>query len=128
MELKKVAAAASLLDGAWTVAAGAFWRQIFGTSSRVHSADNIILLALGIVLVIDSLVCFRGVLEAFYASFVLAIVAALGVVSWGVNLGSAGFVVTALLAAVTVIVVALGARRKTRFTEEDHPLNLPVFG
>ncbi len=128
MELKKVAAAASLLDGAWIVVAGGYWREIFGATSRMHGSDNVILLALGIVLMIDSLVCFRGVLEAFYASFVLAIVAALGVLSWGVNLGSAGFAVTALLAALTIILDALGARRKTSFTEEDHPLNLPVFG
>jgi hypothetical protein len=128
LDLKKAAAAVSLLDGAWTVVAGGYWRQVFGATSRMHSSDNIILLALGIVLVIDSLVCFRGVLEAFYASVVLAIVAALGILSWGVSLGSAGFAVTALLAVLTVILDALGARRKTSFTEEDHPLNLPVFG
>ena len=128
MKLKTVAAALSLVDGLWTVVAGAEWRQIFGIYMRSHVSDNLILMALGVVLVIDALVCFRGVLEAFYVSVVLAVIAVVGMLSWGVQVGNGGFLLTLVLAAATIVVDLLAARRKTWVPEEDHPLNLPVFG
>jgi hypothetical protein len=128
LNLKTAAAVAGLLDGIWTTAAGAYWGMFFGISGGAHGGENIILLALGIVLLIDSLVCFTGVLEAFYASAVLALVVVLGILSWGAHPESIGFIGSILLAAITIVMDAAGARRKTSFTEEDHPLNLPVFG
>jgi hypothetical protein len=127
LNTKTLAAAVSLLDGVCVAVGGAYWRDAFGISAG-HASSNFVLLALGIVMILDSAVCFTGVLEAYYASVVLALVALLGVVTWGAHLGSAGFLVLLLLSVLTVALDALGARRKTHVPEEDHPLNLPVFG
>ena len=128
MKEQSVAAAVSLVNGVWTAAAGAYWSHAFGASTRLNTGENPILLVLGVLILLDSLVCFLGPLEAFYASAALSFVSIVGIASWGAPLASGGFLVSAILAAATIGLTIQGARRKTVVPEEDHPLNLPVFG
>jgi hypothetical protein len=131
LKLKTVASAVSLINGVWLVAAGAYWNQVFsfpllGLGTR--QADNWVLAVLGIILVLDSAVCFLGWVEALYASAAISAIGVMGIAVGGVQLATPAFVFSAFLGLLAIALDILAARRKLFIPEEDHPLNLPVFG
>lgn len=140
MKLRTVASAISLIDGAWLIYAGWFWSRTFFfpvptpvTSVSSLPFSNWLLLGLGVVLLLDSLVSLLNWSVAFYVSAVLAVLAVLEVVVAGPSPAGAQFeagavLLSVLLGALTIALDVLAARRKSFVPEEDHPLNLPVFG
>lgn len=140
MKLRTAVSAISLVNGAWIIYAGWLWRGTFffpiptpEGSPEIATSMNPELLGLGVVLILVSLVCFLDWTKAFYASAVLSALGILDIVAAGPSPGSAEFEVGAVLLSVSlgVLTIALdvaAARRKTFVPEEDHPLNLPVFG
>ncbi len=131
MKLKTVAATVSLLNGVWLVAAGAYWNQIFsfpllGLGTR--QAENWILLALAVILVLDSAICFLGWVEALYASAAISALGVMGIAIGGVELATSAFAFSAFVGLLAISLDILAARRTVFIPEEDHPLNLPVFG
>jgi hypothetical protein len=140
LRLRTAAAAVSLVNGAWLVYAGWFWLVTFffpipisAGSPPVASSTNPELLALGIILVLDSVLCFLDWDRAFYASSVLSALGVLDILLAGPSPSSpyfvtAVFLLAVSLGAVTIVLDVVAARRRTFVPEADHPLNLPVFG
>jgi hypothetical protein len=142
LKLRTVAAALSLVNGAWSITVGAYWNQIFGAElgSDLGCAGSCslfgvahIVLVLGVILLVDSLVCFLAFSRAFYVSallsgvvlFLVLVSVAAGWHLWA-SYPSAPFSI--VLGIVTIVLDVVAARRKTYVSEENHPLNLPVFG
>ena len=104
-------------------------------SCSLFGLDHIVLV-LGIILLVDSLVCFLAVLRAFYVSAAVSALALLLVLFsvWGtissmqVWVNYPAIPVSILLGMVTMVLDVIAARRKTYVSDEHHPLNLPVFG
>ena len=89
---------------------------------------NAVLLALGVILLLDSVACYVGWTEALYASAALSFLIVLDIAIGGAQFATAGFAGSLLLGLLTMALDILAARRKLFIPEEDHPLNLPVFG
>lgn len=123
--LRTVAATVSLVEGAWGLVL-AFGGGALSEIPRSTGWSETALAAIVIVLVIDSLVCVVGLAWAFYVSALLSVVA-LPFIPGGPGLGAL-FLGSLLLALVTVILDVVAARRKEFISEQNHPLNLPVFG
>jgi hypothetical protein len=130
LKLKTVASAVSLVNGAWLVAAGAYWLQVFSFPQLGlgPQSENWIVLALGVILALDSAFCYLGWVEALYASAAISALGVMGIAIGGVELTTLAFAFSALIGLLTIALDILAARRKVFIPEEDHPLNLPVFG
>ncbi len=131
MRLRSAATAITLVNGVWAIAAGAYWSRIFTFVPNVSgplSSENVILLALGVILLLDSIACYMGWTEALYASAALSLLIVLDIAIGGVQFASPMFAGSLLLGLLAIAVDILAARRKLFIPEEDHPLNLPVFG
>lgn len=136
---RTLAVAVSLVNAVWSILAGIFWRPIFQPPScpgdggvyigicALPQYSDYVVLALGIVLLIGGLVCITGWSIAFYATAVLSVVVLAAESLSGVQLGW-GILVSAALAIVTIVADVIAARTKSSVAEENHPLNLPVFG
>jgi hypothetical protein len=130
LKLRTVAAAVSLVNGAWTVAAGAYWSHVFQFQqvSPTMGPENVALLILGIVLLLDSLACFFGLNQALYVSAAISLLSILDIAAGGVQLSGLAFIASGTLSAITIALDVVGARRRVIVLEKDHPLNMPVFG
>ena len=95
---------------------------------QISGLQNLALIALGVVLLLDSIACYVGWTEAMYASAAVSLLIVLDIAIEGVQLASLAFAGSLLLGVVAIAVDILAARRKLFIPEEDHPLNLPVFG
>jgi hypothetical protein len=130
--IKTVAALVSIANGIWGVVIGVYWHTVlpqnpFPGVSTVSHLPQEIFLALGIVLILDSLVCLVGWPRAFYVSAGISLLVLL--LEWAFNLdGSTAFLGGVALAAVTIGLDVVAARAKKVMSEADHPMNLPVFG
>ena len=80
------------------------------------------------LLVLSSLVTFVGPKSVFYASALLGLLIDVSEVMNYDDIASGPFYVTLALATLSVILGLLSARRGTGFSEQSHPMNLPVFG
>ncbi len=130
-----VAAALGLATGLWSAAA--VFLGVFGRTPNLCLAPGLIdcsrvtfaataVEALGIVLVIDSLLCFVGPKKLFYTSAGISILmAAFAFVTPGDSLVVAA---TLGLALVESALCLVAARREPSVSEQSHPMNLPVFG
>jgi len=140
LRLRTVAAAVSLANGVWLVYAGWLWLETFffpvvspSGARQVATSTNPELLVLGVVLLLVSFVCCLGWTTAFYASAILSALGILDVVAAGPSPASLYFEPVAVLLSVSLGALAIAldvvaARRRAFVPEEDHPLNLPVFG
>jgi hypothetical protein len=141
LKLRTVAAALGLVNGVWVIAVGAYWNQIFSigsgdiscTGSCYPAGTDHIVLVLGVVLLIDSLVCLLAFSRAFYISAILSVLVLLLVLALTAGLSLAwashpAIPATIILGIATAVLDVIAARRKTYVSEENHPLNLPVFG
>jgi hypothetical protein len=131
--VKAVAALVSIVNAVWLIYAGASWNALFGVQCHLSACgDNWTIVGLGAVLLLDSLVCIVGVSKAYYVSAAISALAVLlvgeSIPQSGVQFTSAAFILTAILAIVTIVLDVIGARSRKIIAEEDHPLNLPVFG
>jgi uncharacterized membrane protein len=143
LKLRTVAAALSLINGIWIIAVGAYWNQLFSlelgditcAGSCLFGVDHIVLV-LGAILLVDSLVCFLAFSRAFYISAALSVLvlffvlfsvwaAILSIQAWE---NYPAIPVSILLGIATMVLDVIAANRKTYVSEENHPLNLPVFG
>ncbi|MDA4112931.1 MAG: hypothetical protein OK474_02690 [Thaumarchaeota archaeon] len=84
-------------------------------------------------MLVDSLVCFLAFSRAFYISALLSVIVAFLVLvsvaaSWQTWTSYPATPASILLGLATVVLDIIAARRKTYVSEENHPLNLPVFG
>jgi hypothetical protein len=144
LKLRTVAAALSLVNGIWIIAVGAFWHQLLSLplvglgcvgSCSLFGVDYIVLV-LGVILLVDSLVCFLAFSRAFYVSAALSALVLLLVLFsvWGsissmqVWVNYPAIPVSIVLGIVTIALDIAAANRKTYVSDEHHPLNLPVFG
>jgi hypothetical protein len=93
-------------------------------SPYLHGA----LFAVGMILIIDALVSFKGVRMSFMLGAILsAVVLALFAISWG-GVGTSESEVALVLSVVTILTDAVASRPARALSERDSPLNLPVFG
>ncbi len=118
-----VAVAVGVVNGAWAAVAGVYWTQFFGAPGGPNAA----LVALGLLILISSVASLIGPPDALYAPAAFSLIEILGIAVFGTDTG-ADFAISALLAAATIALAFFGTRKKTFVPEEDHPLNLPVFG
>ena len=127
MKLGAFASAVGIVDGLWTLVAGIYWTQLFAAAGEHGTGSNPGTMALGILIVVASAGCLVGPAEGLYGLVALAFVEVLGIAVFATDTGAA-FYFTAVLGVATMALAYLGARKKTFVPEEDHPLNLPVFG
>ena len=127
MKLGVIAGAVGVINGAWATAAGALWTSLFGLTGDHGTGSSALMIALGLLIIISSAATFVGPPQALYAPAAFSLIAFLGIATSGADSGGA-FYLSALLAVVSIVLDILGARKKVYVPEEDHPLNLPVFG
>ncbi len=87
--------------------------------------------AFAVVLMVDSLACLIAPRKAFYASALLGAVLAALIGYGGVYSGTlfdVSVIVGLVLAALTVVLGLAAARSRGSVSEQQHPMNLPVFG
>ena len=125
--IRRIAAAVSLLDGAWGVVAGVFWVSLFPSTQHLNNGGtDYAMVIVGALLMLDSVLCFMGFSGAYYVSALISVLMLVFVPS-GIQLDSL-FLISVLLTAITVVLDALAANSKDYILERDHPLNLPLFG
>lgn len=125
--VRVIASIVSLVNGGWGLLAWLYSAKIFGVNLSAGSG-GIWIPIVAVLLVLDSLVSFAGFRTAFYASVALSVLLLLDILLFGAVIASAAFAASALLALATVILGIIAARMRPRVSEENHPLNLPVFG
>jgi len=126
----------SLLNGAWAAYIAYYYTYHLPTCSlspsgcsgaaspELHSA----LLAVGAILAIDALVSFAGLRATFMVGVGLsALVLVLVADQWGTFSGTDS-TVALVLSVLAIVVDAVASRLSKGLSEEDSPLNLPVFG
>jgi hypothetical protein len=86
-----------------------------------------VLLWVGILFLIDSLVCLYGVRQAFYGSAVLSLAVIILVLLLGVPY-AVGWLAIILLSALTLSLDVVATRSASKMPEQGNPMNLPVFG
>jgi hypothetical protein len=123
LKLRTVAAAVGVINGAWAAGAAVYWSQLFGVSGGPNPA----LAALGLLIAFSSLAGLIGPPDALYGPIAFSLVEILGIAAFATDVGSA-FDLSLVLAVATIALSFFAARKKTFVPEEDHPLNLPVFG
>jgi hypothetical protein len=130
--LRTLAAVVSLVNGAWGILSGIYWYRFYHPAAfpgpNTDTSLNLIVLSLGIILLLDSAVCFIGPSVAFYASAVLSAILLVYELSLSISFGSAETILAIVLALATIVLDVAAARVKKVVSEENHPLNLPVFG
>jgi hypothetical protein len=129
---RTVAAAVSVINGIWGIIAGAYWKMLFQSQSlgvnNILPPTNLVIIGIAVLLVLDSVVCLVGISKAFYASAVISLAMVGAEFAMGGGLDTTGAMVALPLMVVTVAMDIVGATRKQYVSEENHPLNLPVFG
>lgn len=123
MKLRSVAIAVGIVNGAWAAAAGVYWAQVFGVSGGPNPG----LIALGLLILISSAASMIGPPDALYGPVIFSFIEIMGIAVFVTDVGSV-FDLSLVLAVATMVLAFLGARKKSFVREEDHPLNLPVFG
>jgi len=118
--IKVVASATTIVTGVL----GAY----VGYASPTPAGSQLLLSALGIVLVLDSLVCLYGVNVAFAgAAVVSAVLVFTCLIGWG-GAYTGLKLVTLLIAVLNIVLSTMAFRSSTGLPEQANPMNLPVFG
>ena len=87
-----------------------------------------VLLALGVLLLIDAVVCFVGIWLAFPIGALLSfLMLPLVALEWNA-LGTMYSSISIGVAVAAMISDGFAAVSRTKLPEQNHPLNLPVFG
>jgi hypothetical protein len=127
---RTVAASVSVINGIWGIIAGVYWKVLFQSSGvgNILPPTNFVIVGIAVLLVLDSVICLVGISKAFYASAVISLAMVGAEFAMGGGLDTTGAIVALPLMVVTVAMDIVGATRKQYVSEENHPLNLPVFG
>ena len=129
--LRPVAAVVGIATAVWGVFLGFYWRGpvdfLVGHETR-PVVSNEVILVVSVTLLVISHICLLGPRVLFYVPAGLSAVLAVAVYGAGVSGSGLLFVVTMALCAGTVALGLLAARKRAGLSEENHPLNLPVFG
>ena len=141
MRLRALAVILSFVTSVWTIGAGYYATRLFGTGLAMGSLGSVALILIGVFLLVDTAACLIGISKAFYIGAVLSALILLELVASYVLSGvppsagdpsgfvrTLGFDVSVPLAVITALVDGFAGRRRRRIAEENHPLNLPVFG
>lgn len=144
MRLRSVAAAVTLVSGIWGIALGVYWNQIFVVGSGISCVHcflsapgwDVLVALIGLILVVDSALCFLSFSKAFYVSAMLSVLMTVSVALpvWSITVSPAvwgsyaSLPFTLILGISTLVLDLSAATKKTYVAEADHPLNLPVFG
>jgi hypothetical protein len=131
MRLSTVASAVGMLTGAWVVG-GSFADGIgkacyYGVPCPSGGMANIYVVALSVLLFLNSLVTLIGPRIAFYASAVLSVFLGISMVP-NSSFNNPVVLVAIVLVAMTFALSVVGARKRTQISEQSNPMNLPVFG
>jgi hypothetical protein len=126
----------SLLNGAWAIFFALYAPQVAeapeqGAIGPIHSSLSeveLVLLAVGAVLAIDSLVSFAGLRVSFIVGAILsAAVLLVQVAEWG-TFSTEYAVIAVVFSVLALLADAVASRPSRELSEKDSPLNLPVFG
>ena len=127
MRVATIAVIVSIVDAIWGIAVGVAPSQTI-QRSLVAPWDWLVI-ALAVLLLVGALISLTGIPAAFYASAALAVLVVIAVVvSERAALADTGILVTVVLGAAAVAADVLAVRMRPQISEENHPLNLPVFG
>lgn len=132
--IRSAAVTVGIINGAWGIVAGLYWRSLFQTPlmssgiNMVLPATDVVISVVGLFLILVSLVCLVGPSNLLYASAVVSIAMVGAEFVTGVSFDTTGLIVSLFLMAATVVLDVAAATRKQYVSEENHPLNLPVFG
>ena len=84
---------------------------------------------IGVLLVLDALVCFIGLRSAHFVGGALsAAIAAVIAFNWAGQAGGEAWASLVVLSLVSVMLDILAVRRRSQMSEQANPMNLPVFG
>ena len=129
--VQRAATAVNLLVGLWAIAVAWMFGPAYACPSGgcpvpiLQGAVPIV----GIVLVLDALVCFVGLRSAFVAGGVLsAVVAAVTALDWSGQGGVGAWAGLVVLSLASVVLDFLAFRHRGQLGEQANPMNLPVFG
>ena len=129
MGIRTAAALVSAVNAGWLLVVGTFWSDLTGVRCLADGCGNEpAIQALGVVVLAVSLVCFLGFAKAFYGSAGLSALAIVVFAFYSGKLEDLAFAVTIVLGIAAVAVDVVAASRKPVVDEQNHPLNLPVFG
>ena len=118
--IKVVASATTIVTGVL----GAY----IGYASPTPAGSQLLVSALGVVLVLDSLACLYGANVAFAgAAVVSAFLVFTFLVGWGGEFTGLKLA-TLLIAFLNILLSTIAFRSSTGLSEQANPMNLPVFG
>ncbi|MDG6949716.1 MAG: hypothetical protein JRM77_07715 [Nitrososphaerota archaeon] len=127
----RASAAFNFLTGMWVAIAG--WG--FGPSLLCPRSGCPIpalqgaVPVLGVILVLDALVCYIGFRSAFMVGGALsAIVAAIALYNWAGHYGGEAWTSLVVLSLMSLVFDLLALRPREQLKEQANPMNLPVFG
>ena len=121
--VRNLAAAVGIVYGAWGLYTSLYWPGV-PAASEVGGLE---ILVVSVLLILASAVCFVGFRLAFYFSAAVAVILLARFLLSGL-FGTAALDVAVVLCIATIALDVLGARHRAVVAEENHPLNLPVFG
>lgn len=83
----------------------------------------------GVILVLDSLVCFLGLRSAFMLGGVCsAAMSSITLYNWAGASGGEVWVALVVLSLLSIVLDLLALRPKSSLREQANPMNLPIFG
>jgi hypothetical protein len=129
--LRRVAAAVGVLAGAWAVVLswGVGPSEVCPAGGCPFPVLQGLVPVLGVLLILDSLVCFVGLRSAFQVGGALAaVIAAIALAYWAGQTGGGYWAVLVVLSLASLILDLLAQRPSRQLREQANPMNLPVFG
>jgi len=127
--IRTAAVLVSAGNAVWLIIAGTFWSSMGGAACSTGGCGNALgVQVLGVILLAVSVVCYLGFGRAFYGSAGLSALAIVVAAVYSATLADAAFGVTAALGVAAVAADIAAAMKKAVVDEQNHPLNLPVFG
>ena len=134
MNVRRIAGAANLLDSLWTLyvvldyTSTVRYCPAFGCPSVLNDWVLASLLVIGVLLLIDSVICFTGRWLAFPLGALLSLLTVPFAVLQCSTLGPAYSSIAIILGILALVLNVMAILARARIPEESHPLNLPVFG
>ena len=134
MLIKRAAGALNLVAGAWIIYVVLFASRIRTLCPVTGCAGLSVwgplfpVLLVGVLLVVDSGICFVEKWFAFPLGGLLSVITIVLVVSQWSVLEAFYVSISIVISVVALILDAKAAVSQSRLSEQEHPLNLPVFG
>jgi hypothetical protein len=130
----RIAAGSNVFVGAWALVQVWAFPTVYacpngGCPASITIPPELTLL-FGVLLIADGLICFARLRAAFYAGGLLSVVMAVLVLyQWtGATPPNLAFVALPVVSLLALIADILALSSKSKLAEQQHPMNLPVFG